>query len=76
MLNTMAQYPTYILNAYSLNFRRMELHQRIARAIDVSGVKGKDAAAACDVTPSAVLHEKSISRNRIKFIEYFLDLLS
>ena len=67
MLNIMAQHPIYILNAFSRNFGQMELYERIARAIDVSGVKGKDAAATCDVTPSAVSQWRAGSTNNLKF---------
>ena len=67
MLNLSAQDPQYILNGYSRKFSGMELHERIHRAITISGVKGKDVAAACQVTPSSVSQWMAGNIKNLKF---------
>lgn len=60
-----------LLNTQSRIVCRMELHERIQRAIKISGVKGKDVAAACEVTPGAVSQWMAGSIKNLKFASLY-----
>lgn len=71
MLNIIAQHSMCLLNLHPSIVFRMELHERIQRAIKVSGVKGKDVAAACEVTPSSVSQWMAGNIKNLKFVSLY-----
>lgn len=71
MLNQNVQDNAYMLTGNSCNFVQMELHERIKRAVKLSGVKGKDVADACGVTPGAVSQWMAGSTNNLKFTSLY-----
>lgn len=71
MLNRTMQQSQCLLNQNPHILLSMELHERIKRAIKVSGVRGKDVAAACEVTPSSVSQWMAGNIKNLKFKSLF-----
>ena len=71
MLNLMMQDCVYMLTPGFYKLEGMELSERIRRAVKISGVKGKDVAQACGVTPGAVSQWMAGSTNNLKFASLY-----
>jgi transcriptional regulator with XRE-family HTH domain len=71
MLNLKVQDHAYMLINNFCKLSEMELNERIRRAIKISGVKGKDVAEACGVTPGAVSQWMAGSTSNLKFTNLY-----